>query len=364
MMKKTKIQKIEQSLVRVKKVVPITTKDFLSTGSTLLNLAMTGRINRGFLKGKYYFLVGDSQSGKTFLALTCLAEASINPEFKDYRFIFDNGEGGALMNIAKFFGKSVEKHLEPPALDKEGNSEYSQTVEQFYFHLTDILNDKRPFIYILDSMDVLSSELEQDKFEEQKKAHEDGKSVSGSYGDGKAKINSQNLRQILGPLERSKSILIIINQTRDSLGFGFEKKTRSGGHALTFYACMELWSSVVGKIKKTVRGTQRQIGTFCQVRVKKNRISGKDRTITIPIYWSIGFDDIGACVDYLVEEKAWKSSGKGNITAESLGVEMSREKLIQHIEEKGLEKDVHESVSDVWDEIEEACEIKRKAKYQ
>ena len=362
-MKKSKIKQIEKSLVDVKKIAPITSKDFLSTGSTLLNLAMTGKGNRGFLKGKYYFLVGDSQSGKTFLALTCLAEAAINPEFKDYRFIFDNGEGGALMNIAKFFGSAVEERLEPPALDKDGNPEYSRTIEHFYYHLKDATNDPRPFIYIQDSMDVLSSEQEQDKFDEQKKAFEDGKNTTGSMTDGKPKINSQNLRQFIGPLERSKSILIIINQTRDSLGFGFEKKTKSGGHALTFYACMELWSSVIGRIKKTVRGTQRQIGTFCQVRVKKNRISGKDRTITIPIYWSIGFDDIGACVDYLVEEKFWNPSGKTSINAESLGVIMSREKLIQYIEENGLEKDVRESVSDVWDEIEEACEVQRKPKY-
>ncbi len=341
-----------------------TQKDFLSTGSTMLNMALTGKPNCGFLKGLYYFLVGDSQSGKTFLALTCLAEATLNPAFKEHRFIFDNGENGALMNMGKFFGQAMVDRLEPPC-KKDDEPVFSETVEQFYYHLDDAVKDGRPFIYILDSMDVLSSEPEQDKFEEKREAFERGKSAAGSYGDGKAKINSQHLRQVLGALRKTGSILIIINQTRDNLGFGFEKKSRSGGHALTFYASVELWSNVAGKIKKTVKGTPRQIGTFCQVRVKKNRVNGKDRTITVPIYWSCGIDDVGSMVDYLVEEKHWGKKDKGDtIIAKDLDLEMSREKLIRHIQDNDMEKDVQEIVRDVWDEIEAACEVARKPRYE
>jgi len=73
----------------------------------LLNLACTGNPNGGFFKGHYFQIVGDSTSGKTFLSLTCLAEANINKHFEDYRFIFDDGEGGALMDLTKFFGAGV-----------------------------------------------------------------------------------------------------------------------------------------------------------------------------------------------------------------------------------------------------------------
>ena len=44
--------------------------DLLGTGSTLLNLAISGKTCGGFPAGKYVFFVGDSSSGKTFLALT------------------------------------------------------------------------------------------------------------------------------------------------------------------------------------------------------------------------------------------------------------------------------------------------------
>ena len=97
-----KTKDIKKALLTKRKKEVLTAKDFLSTGSTLLNLACTGFPNRGFVKGRYYFIVGDSTSGKTWLSLTCLAEASINPNFKDYRFIYDNAEDGALMDITRF----------------------------------------------------------------------------------------------------------------------------------------------------------------------------------------------------------------------------------------------------------------------
>lgn len=329
----------------------------------MLNMALTGKPTCGFLKGHYYFLVGDSQSGKTFLALTCLAEASINPEFKEYRFIFDNGEGGALMDMGKFFGQRVVDRMEPPAM-KAGEPVCSETIEEFYYHISDVIDDGRPFIYILDSMDSLTSESEQNKLEEKREAHAKGKTTTGSMQDGKPKANSQGIRQLLQPLSRTGSILIIINQTRDNIGgYGFEKKTRSGGHALTFYASIEMWSSRISKIKKTIRGKPRQIGDLCAVRTKKNRLQGKDRTVTVPIYWSVGIDDVGSMVDYLVEENHWTANKGGKIRVPEFDIEVSREKLIRHIQHAGLERDVQEIVRDVWDEIEEACAVKRKSRY-
>lgn len=350
----------------------LTANDFLSTGSTLLNCAITGHPERGFAKGKYYFLVGDSTSGKTFLSLTCLAEAARNENFKDHRFIYDNAEDGALMDIEKFFGKKVFQRMAEP---KNG---CSTSIEEFYYNIDDTIKAGKPFIYILDSMDSLTSESEQDKFDETKTAHRKGKTTTGSYGDGKAKKNSSGIRRLLGPLRDSGSILLVLNQTRDNLGFGFEKKSRSGGHALRFYATVEMWSSLIGKIKKTVKGKPRQLGINSLVKLKKNRITGREREVTIPIYHSTGIDDIGSCVDYLIEEGHWinkspkntkkktekrhKKKSKG-IYAEEFDFTGTREKLIQMIEEESCEFDLREIVGEVWNEIEEACKIKRKKRY-
>lgn len=350
---------------RDKKDQKIASSDYLSTGSTLLNIACSGKAKGGFVKGLYHFIVGDTNSGKSFLSMTCLAEAAINKHFDDYRFIYDNVEDGVQMDIAKFFGEAVAERLEPPAGTKD-DPKYSETVEDFYDNLDDAGKDGRPFIYILDSMDAIGSRAENEKFQTNKKARKKGVKEKGDYGDGKAKINSRNLRRILPMLRKSKSILIIINQTRDNIDAGMfdAKKTRSGGHALGFYASIEIWSSVGSQIKKNVNDKDRQIGSNCRIKVKRSRLTGRSRTVEVPIYFSFGIDDIGSCVDYLTNiEKHWKKSG-GKIHAEELDVVLGREKLIRYIEKNELEQDLRDTVQYVWDSIEDQLAISRKSKYQ
>lgn len=358
-------QIIKQLRKKKQKKKAYTDSDFLSSGSTLLNLAASGRPDGLFLKGRYFFFVGDSTSGKTFLCLTCFAEAARNPHFDKYRLIYDNNEDGALMDMAHFFGSKAAARIEPPFI-KNKQARHSTTVEEFYANLDDALieaeTNKRPFIYVLDSENGLSSDYEVEKFHEKKEATRKGKDAAGSYGDGKAKKHSECLRQVISKLQRTQSILIIIGQTRDSLGFGFEKSTYSGGRALKFYAAVQLWSSVKNKITKTVKGKKRQIGVLCEVKLKKNRITGKDRVAEIPIYHSIGVDDVGSCVDYLVSEKRWKKTKTG-IIASDFDFEGKQEALIRHIEENGLENELKDLVWDVWNEIEDACTVRRKRRY-
>lgn len=331
---------------------------YLSTGSTMLNLAISGKYDGGFPLGHYTFFVGDSQSGKTFLVITCLAEAANNPAFDDYRLIYDGVEEGAMMDVAKFFGKKTAVRLEAPNTDGA-----SYSIEDFYFNVDDAIKDGRKFIYILDSMDALSSSSAEEKFEERKTAHRKGKETAGSYGDGKAKYNSEHLRKLIRPLKDSGSILIIINQTRDNLGFGFEKKTRSGGKALRFYAAVEIWSAVKGIIKKKVKEKDRPIGMISECRVKKNRVSGKDRNVLIPIFNSHGVDDIQSCINYLLEEKHWKKTN-GIINAPEFEFKGKEPKLIHHIEENNYELDLRSLVQDVWDEIEASLVTERKPRYE
>ncbi len=342
--------------------------EFLSSGPTLLNLVCSGRPDGAFPLGSYCFIVGDSTSGKTFISLTCLAEAAIDKRFDKYRFIYDNAEGGALMDIRKFFGQQVADRIEPPAVDDNGEPIYSRTVEEFYYHVDDAIKLGRPFIFIEDSMDSLSSEAESDKFDEHKKAYRAGKEAAGSYGDNKAKMNSANLRKVIGSLRESDSILLVINQTRDSFeGFG-KKKTRSGGHALRFYATVEIWCAVKRRIQRQVKGKKRQLGVECEVWAEKNRVTGREGrggSVLIPIYRSFGIDDVGSCVNYLVDEGCWKKEG-GKIVVTGLGPTFKgmMEGVIKQIEERELGDDLRALVGDAWNEIEEACVVKRRKRYE
>lgn len=358
------IEKLKQELTeKRKKETPIPAKDLLSTGSTLLNLALSGKPQGGLTKGRYFFFVGDSSSGKSFLCLTCLAEAALSKSFKDYRFIYDNAEDGILMDMKAFFGPTVANKLEPPKLVK-GEPVYSETLDDFYFHLDDAYLAGKPFIYILDSMDALSTEEEIAKAKEKKSAKGKAREVTGSYGTSKAKGNSAGIREALPKLRKLDSILIVISQTRDNIGFGaqFNPKTRSGGHALRFYATCEIWSSIKKHIKKPYKGKDRELGILSQIKVKKNRITGRERTVEIPIFHSMGIDDVGSMVDYLVEESHWSES-KGVISTQGWITEMKREALIRHIEREDLERELKVIVTSVWNEIEEAVSVKRKSRY-
>lgn len=345
-------------------------EDAVSTGSTLLNLACSGHSRCGFRKGHYYFLVGDSQSGKTWTSLSCFAESARNAAFDDYELILDNVEDGALMDFSFYFGKKAASRIRPPAYHPDGSPKNSETVEDFYYHITDLLKAGKKIIYVLDSQDALDSKAANKKFAKQKKAHQKGEKEAGSYGDGKAKYHSENIRGLLALLRKTGSILIIIGQTRDNVGsLGFDKKTRSGGKALKFYATLEIWTSVKplkGKIIKTVREKPRTVGIICLAEVRKNRFTGrvgKDRTVEIPIYFDYGIDDIGSCIDYLVAEQHWNAT-KGVIQASEFNFKGQRSKLIRYIEQKELEKDLRKLTAKVWKQIEDESRIERKRRYE
>ena len=84
----------------------------------------------------------------------------------------------------------------------------------------------------------------------------------------------------------------------------------------------------------------------------------------MPIYHSVGIDEIGGCVDWMVEEKQWGKNEQGYIDPEGLGVKpMRREPLVRMIEEEGLQMDLRELVQVAWDKIESACVVERKPRY-
>lgn len=337
----------------------------LSVGSTVLNLAISGKPNVALEPGDYMYFVGDSMAGKTWIALSILAEAANNPAFDEYDLVYDDAERGARMDFVKFFGRKMAERVVIT------NPTY---IEEFYFGLEDRFEEGKPFICVLDSMDSLDTLDDEDKFNEWKDAFERGKETKGSYGMSKAKFNSVNIRRLMGRLAESGSILVIISQTRDDINpRTFTTKTRAGGRALRFYATVEVWSSVVGSLKKTYKDQERELGSIVKFDVKKNRLTGSKRQVIVPIYTSVGIDDVGSCVDYLLKEKVWqnvkankKEKTPAGILATGIGPSIikSRERLILHIERNDLEEDVRELVGMTWQAVEDAIAIERKSRYE
>lgn len=349
--------------------ISYTPQDLLGSGSTLLNLNVSGEVEGTYCKGLYILFVGDSISGKTWLALTALAEATENDSFEDYDLIYDDVEDGALMSLEEFFGSAVVERLKAPSYDEDGDEVHSETIEDFYDHLTDRLDeveagDAHPFIYILDSMDALDSQAAQKKFEANKKKRRKGQDATGSYGDGKAKINSEMIRRVRARVKRNDCILIIICQTRDDINpMTFSTKTRSGGKALKFYAHVEIWTSTVKTDTKEIKGEKVKTGQKTRCRIKKNRLTGNRTDVDMTILQGYGVDDIGDNIDYLVKNKHWPKKKNTIDATEDFDIKATRAKLISHIEKNELEYDLQLLVKEVFDSIRELAKPKRKKRY-
>lgn len=349
----------------------------LSSGLALLNLCCSHTTKGAFGSGKIVNLVGDSSSGKTFLALSALAEASNDPKFDSYALVYDDVERACEFNIEALFGKKLQQRMQPPRSDSEGNPEHSTTVQDFSDNLTDFLDSGRNVIYVLDSLDAVTTRVEQAEEASAKAARRSGKSESGTYGTDKAKYISRMLRLIEGRLKSTSSIVIIVSQVRENLdAMSHQRYVRAGGKALQFYCAHVLWLLHKGKIARTVRGIKHHIGDRVAIDVTKNKLVGKRHSADFALYYEYGWDDISSCIDFLGQSGAWKcemrkaardgeSAGVSSIQENTLGLPagVSKEKAIRLIEDGELHTRLRREVYMVWHDIERQLSANRKPKY-
>jgi len=320
------------------------------SGSTLLNLACSDTHYGAYPIGKIINPIGDKSTGKTYFALTSLAEAAVSPDFKDYRFIMDDAEVANEFNIKKLFGKALNNRIELNIISK--------TIEDFYGNLMRAVKEGSPFIYILDSLDSVTSVAEQKRAGEYAK----GKEPDGSYKTEKPKLVSELLRVITGDIKDKEALVIIISQTRDNIGFGamFKPKVRTGGKALEFYASHEMWHAV----KQREKSKGREIGMIIETRVTKNKLTGKRRVIETPIYPdSYGLDSITGNVNFLLSEKYWDMKGN-KISATEFDLCTMKKRLVKEIEGRSLEHELDLIVASVWKQIEDSITPERKPKFE
>lgn len=366
----------------VERVPAIPFEDFLSTGCTLMDLAFSGRPRCGVPKGAYLYVVGDSGTMKTWLTFNLFAEAARNKHFDGYRFVFDNAENGALMDVEKYFGAGVLERLEPPLAKTEGKGRnakstpiYSSTVQNFYHHLE--MNCRTPCIYVLDSMDAVRDEAEEEKFLAELAIYETGKGKApGSMGMNKAKTNSQNINRVVQTLRPTGSILVVISQTRDKVGGMYPgQKTRGGGHAMKFYAHLELWASKRRDLTRRYLGKEREVGATIKLDVTKNRVCGWEGKFEVDFLKGYGVDDLGSMVNFLVEERHWEAEGKSKssdkddtadgkvITAPEFDFVGPKDELVKKVEDGGDVRELQAVTAKHWNEIIRQAAPPRKPRY-
>ena len=360
---RVKEYKREKRIISADEVIP--------TGSTLFNLSLSDNYEGGYGIGKFSNLIGDSHAGKSLIALTMLAQCSYLKRFKDFDLIYDDVECANEFDISYLFGQKAEDRI---ILDI-----ISDSTEDFYGNIYRKIKKGKPFIYILDTFDSISSEEDRERAEQ----FAAKKKVSGTYGTSKPKLASELFRTIKSDIKKVEGFLLVVSQTRDNLGFGakFQPKSRSGGKALRFYSCHETWLAV-RQADTPIKGLA--IGGFTEAKNTKNKITGKKRSIFIPIYNDLGVDNIGANVDFLIEQNHWKmkklkksdkeevvekkrgrkknedeDSDSKLILASEFGFEGVRRKIIYEVEQNRLMSELDKIVAEVWRLKEESVRLNR-----
>lgn len=319
------------------------TNRVISTGSTLLDLAISGgRFREGGIPlGILVEIFGPSGAGKTVL----LSQIAGNVQQMGGKVMFHDPEARLNKQFARMFG------LDP------GEIEYTipNTVPEVFKSVRDWVPDpkeeesNRIYGVFADSLAALSTDMEMSKDEGDK------------MGMRRAKEFSEELRKTCRIITQRNILMVCSNQIRQNLDAGpyGQKYVSPGGEAIGFYSSLRLRCMAPQKLKarRKIHGKEheRVIGVHTEIEVFKSSVWKPHRTAEVYIIYDYGIDDIRANLRYLKT-----NTGSPVYMIGNLKLDKSLDHSIQIIEEENLEQDLRNAVIDLWNEIEEEFAEKRK----
>jgi RecA/RadA recombinase len=350
--------------------VPIRFEQVISTGSTLLDLAISGsKVRGGGLPGGILVEVyGPSGAGKSsVLAEVCGCIQRRGGEIK-----FKDPEGRLDQEYAEVYGVHIS--------EEEGYSMPDTIIEAFAdFYKWNPKNSEVINGMGIDSLAALSTEMEL--------------SEGDAYGMRRAKEFSQELRKTCRIIARNNWLIVCSNQIRDG---GEGKSVTPGGKGIPFYASLRIeikpcfvgGSKIEEKVKlkfgeeenkeeqeeteapvtKRGRGKAKKekkekekekeitkiVGVRSKCTVTKSTVDDPFRECNISIIFGLGIDDLRDNLIYVKEmTNGTKYSVDGNTKEDSQYKSyVSLKDMITYVTENSLESILREKVIDIWEEIE------------
>lgn len=268
---------------------PSLVTDWVSTGSSLLDLAISNRPNGGIPVGRITEVTGLEQSGKSLLAGHMLADT----QKKGGVAVLIDTETSVSVDYLNAIGVDTDKLLYV----------HVDTVEDIFATIDNIIatirksSRDRLVTIVTDSVSAASTKIEMAT-----DYSKDG------YATTKAILISKAMRKLTSTIGRQRIALVFTNQLRQKMGVMFgDPWTTSGGKALAFHASVRLRLKNIGRIKK---GTSTEvIGNKCDATVVKNRLGPPQRKAAFDIYFNRGVDDIGSWINILKTYKIIKQGG-------------------------------------------------------
>ena len=267
---------------------PTDIREFISTGSSTLDLAISNRPDGGIAVGRITEINGLESSGKSLLGAHILAET----QKKDGVAVYIDTETSVSQEFMEVIGLDLNKML---YLHLETVEEIFEAIEEIVTQVRE--SDKDRCVTILvDSLAAASTKVEMEADYDK-----DGWATS------KAIIISKAMRKITQMIGKHNVALVFTNQLRQKLGVMFgDPWTTSGGKALPFHASTRIRLKNLGQIKDTKKNT---IGMKCRAQIVKNRLGPPLRHADYDMYFDRGIDNYGGWLTAMKEHKLVKSGG-------------------------------------------------------
>jgi recombination protein RecA len=279
--------------------------DVISTGSLVVDIA-TGV--GGVPKGRIVEIYGPESSGKTSLCLSTMAQAQKNGGIAaiiDAEHAFDPSWA------AKFGVNLDELYVAQPNNGEEALEIVDNLVRSNAFD-----------IIVIDSVAALVPRSE----------------IEGNMGDStmgvQARLMSQALRKLTGAINKSKTVVIFINQIRLKIGVMFgNPETTTGGQALKFYASQRFDVRKSGQLKN---GTE-DVGIRMKVKVVKNKLAAPFKVVEVdmmfnePGVFSLAGEIIDVGVNYSVVTKTGNTYVLNLPDMEEIKLGVGREKAKDYL---------------------------------
>jgi recombination protein RecA len=253
----------------------------ISTGALSLDIALG---IGGMPKGRIVEIYGPESSGKTTIALSVIAQA----QKKGGVVAFVDAEHALDTNYAKKLGVNIEDLLISQPDTGEQALEITET----------LVRSGAVDVLVVDSVAALVPRAE----------------IEGDMGDShvglQARLMSQALRKLTAAINRSKTLVIFINQIRMKIGVMFgNPETTTGGNALKFYSSVRLDVRRIGAIKNGEDVT----GNRTAVKVVKNKLAPPFMKVEFDLMYGEGISeegdilDLAATAEFVEKSGAWYS---------------------------------------------------------